>query len=156
MDTKKEDKLTLEDINRLGLLHYKSGNRISYPQLEEWSIYRGEKYSIKVFAVAQADFHNGAYLSNAKGKIDIIAWTPHKDVAEQIVTQLKKCGWKYKDTSVDVLTSALLKKLNSNPRARLVKANTFAGFTAWTIMRNDEEIIVIPNSDVIVEYESRK
>jgi hypothetical protein len=152
----KEDKsITPEDANRLGLLHYKSGNRINFPQLEECNVYGGEKYCIKMFPMGEADPHHGAYVCVRKGPTDIICWTPHKDVADEIVANFKKCGWKYKDGAVEVLTSVLVKELNSNPKARPVKINTYAGFNAHTVTRSDVEIVVITQSPEVEEFNKK-
>jgi hypothetical protein len=142
------DKFTSsEEANRLALIHHKNGDRLSYPQLEEWDIYQGDKYCIRVFPVGY-NLHHGSYLCTAnpvKEKEQVIQWTPHKDVAEDIVARSKKCGWKYKDTVYEILVKGWLKEHG-------YKASTFAGFNVLVIVRDGEEVIVIPQSDVVKEF----
>lgn len=133
----------LELVQRLALIHYQKGNRISYPQLEEWELYKGEKY-----CVGDED----GVLVTTKPKI-ALDWTPHKDIAEEVVSRFKQLGgWKFKDICVLVITYEFLKKRKLSP-------NTFAGFSTKTISRGGEEIVIIPRSPEVeetIKHESRK
>jgi hypothetical protein len=124
--TKKE----LEAVQRLALIHYKKGDRISYPQLEVWELYQGEKY-----CVGDQD----GVLATTRPKI-ALDWTPHKDVAEEVVLRFKQQGgWKFNDICVLIVTNELLK-------TRKIRPNTFAGFSTKIVARGGEEIVIIPRS----------
>ena len=134
-----------EELQRQADVHLTLGNTICYPQPEKWGEYVGTRYGV--------DCGNDTYLGSdyKKDNHQVFCWTPHKDIAEQIVKNVKKCGWKFKDACVIELTYDFLKSKHA-------LVCTHAGFQPLTIQRNDEyssmlkcNIEIVPASSTAVD-----
>ncbi len=142
-----EDKQKLiscdEELQSQAEDHAKVGDIICYPQLDRWNIYNQVKYGV---GDNSNDFWLGSsYRYNNK---HLLCWTPHKDVALQIVEAFKMCGWKYRNTEVIELTDDFI-------RSKGYLVCTFAGFQPFHIMRDGNNITIVPPSPVVKEHLER-